>query len=354
MAGKALVWAVPFATLLHAAAAHFLAPRISQRGLDQALVLLQEVSQRDTGCSAGPDVSRQQCLAKGEQCMWLETESKNLCLPCKWGEVNIPCVPNNAVFGGKKVKKCAMKCAHQQVISKVSACTDVSGSVTADECFAKGSSALTKCMWTKYKTRDEQMKTICGPCVVDGVGTIPPYGMGNLGPEPGSQVHGSASMCETNANSYGVPCGGPNNVAAVTNCRPTPLPPFPTAGAGPPENFGIKVDANSPQWFASFVPAPFDLPAYSEAAAAAARAAGWPAGSVLPPDAPVLVFGPPPLQGPTLPPGLKAMYGPNPIGIPGLPPPGYGVGTVPPPEKKSFISLHRERKRLRLKRARRG
>lgn len=351
-----LAWAVLVATALQVAVADFLAPKISQRGLDQALVLLQDVSTNpDTPCSAGPTVQRDTCLSKGAECMWLETESRNLCIPCKWGEVNIPCVPNNAVFGGKRVKQCEMKCAHQQVISKVSACTDVSGSVSVDECFAKGTSVLAKCMWTQYKTRDNQMKSICGPCVIDGVGTIPPYGLGNLGPEPGSQVHGAASMCESNTNDYGVPCGGPANVPAVTNCVPTPLPPMgPTVGAGPPENFGIKVDKDSPQYFASFVPAPFGVKEYSEAAAAAARAAGWPVGSLLPPDAPVLVFGPPPLQGPTLPPDLRAMYGPNPIGISGLPPPGYGVGTVPPPEKKSFISIRKDRKRFRLRRNRRN
>merc|ERR1719482_730644 len=71
---------------------------------------------------------------------------------------------------------------------------------------------------------------------------------------------------------------------------------------------------------------------YTEASAVAAHSAGWPApGNPLPPDAPVSIYGPPPFEGPTLPPTLPVMYGPAPPGIPGVPPPGYGYGTAPPP-----------------------
>lgn len=327
---------------------------VSMRKLDRALIMLETSmsSRLDSECSDGPSVSKDACLTKPAKCMWLELSDKNLCLPCEWDGINIPCAPTNAIFGGKKVKQCEMQCAHQQIITKVSACVDVGGGVTLDECFAKGQSAFTKCMHTTYTTKEGQAKNICGPCMVAGVGKIPPYSPGNIGPEAGSTVALSTSQCDLSQTDLGVPCDPALGIPAVTQCQPLPLPPGPTSGALPLQDFGITVDKDAPTYFASIVTPPFGPKEYEVASAAAARAAGWPLGSAILPSAPVVVYGPPPLEGPTLPPQMRALYGPAPPGIPNIPLPGFGVGTAPPPMKDAFIAL-RERKtrrfRLRLK-----
>lgn len=298
---------------------------------DEAVAMLQEA--KDSPCSDTEDVSRERCLSKAAKCMFLELESKNLCLPCEFGGVNIPCAPIGSVFAMKKVKNCEMVCSHQQVITKVSACTDVGGFITQDTCFAKGISALTTCMWTAYKDKDEKDKSVCGPCKVDGIGTIPAFLPGNLGPEGGSVVTASVSMCDSPVTDFNVPCDGGLGIPAVTNCHPTPPPPPPPMAPLPMDFYRIQTDENAPHYYAVPVPPPYGPREYTEASAVAARAAGWPSpGAALPPDAPVMVYGPPPPEGPTLPPSMKMMYGPPPPGIPGIPPPGYGLGTAPPPE----------------------
>jgi len=325
---------------------------VSMRSLDKALVLLETAvsTRKDSACSDTPSVTKDACLSKSTKCMWLELEGSNLCLPCQWDGINIPCAPANAIFGGKQVKQCEMSCAHQQTITKVSSCVDVGGGVSLDECFAKGQSAFTKCMHTTYTTKEGVSKNICGPCMIDGVGKIPPYAPGNIGPEAGSTVGGCNSMCDLSQTDLGVPCDPVLGIPAVTQCQPLPLPPGPTMGALPLSDFGIKTDENAPPYFASVVTPPFGPKEYQTASAAAARAAGWPLGTAILPSAPVIVFGPPPLEGPTLPPSMRALYGPAPPGIPNLPLPGFGVGTAPP--RASFVALkeHKTRRfRLRMK-----
>merc|ERR1719281_258215 len=122
-----------------------------------------------------------------------------------------------------------MQCKHQQIITKVSACVDVGGGVSLDECFAKGQSGLTSCMHTTYTTKVGQSKSICGPCMVAGVGKIPPYMPGNAGPEPGSTIVSSSSQCDLAQDEFGVPCDPVSGQPAVTQCQPPPLPPGPTA-----------------------------------------------------------------------------------------------------------------------------
>merc|ERR1719198_2710057 len=159
--------------------------------------------------------------------------------------------------------------------------------------------------------------------MVEGIGKIPPYDVGNEGPEgAGSSVDVCVSMCDSPATEYGIPCDNALGIPALTPCHPTEPPP----------------------------PPPYGPKEYTMASAVAATAAGWPApGAPLPPDAPVVIYGSPPFEGPTLPPTLKVMYGPPPPGIPGVPPPGYGMGTAPPPEnvaaakaqKASFLAVGR-------------
>lgn len=330
---------------------------MSMRSLDRALVMLETSMSTglDSECSDSLQVSKHHCLTKSSgKCMWLELEGKNLCLPCEWSGINIPCAPANAIFGGSKVKQCEMQCAHQQIITKVSSCVDVGGDISLDECFAKGQSGLTKCMHTTYTTKEGASKNICGPCMVAGVGKIPPYSPGNLGPEAGSTVAVSNSMCDVSQTDDGVPCDPVLGIAAVTQCQPLPLPPGPTSGALPLQDFGIKVDKDAPTYYASIVTPPFGPKQYEIAAAAAARAAGWPLGTAILPSSPVVVYGPPPLEGPTLPPSMRALYGPAPPGIPNIPLPGFGVGTAPPPSflQDSFVAMKKQKNRrfsLRMK-----
>jgi hypothetical protein len=289
---------------------------------------------KDSPCSDTKDVSRDTCLSKTEaQCMWLNMESMNLCLPCDWDGVPIPCAPIGSLFAMKKVKHCEMKCAHQHVLTKASACTDVGGSITTDDCFSKGLSALTKCMWTTYTQADGGHKNICGPCKVEGIGVIPPYAQGNEGPEgPGSTVDGAVSMCAASETAYGIPCDDAIQSPGLTNCHPTAPPPPPPLAPVPLDVLRVATNKDAPNYFAVPVPPPYGPMQYTEASAVGMHASGWGPQNALPPDAPVVIYGVPPFEGPTLPPTLKVMYGPPPPGIPGVPPPGYGMGTAPPPE----------------------
>lgn len=178
-------------------------------------------------------------------------------------------------------------------------------------------------------------KSVCGPCSVMGIGKIPCAMPGDMGPEgPASTVDGCVSQCEMEATANGLPCNTALDEPGVTPCRPTAAPPAmaPTATPDLQGVFGIKLRPDAPQYFAAPVAAPYGVREFTEAGAAAARAAGWPQDTALPPDAPVVVYGVAPHEGPTLPPSLKAVFGPPPPGMPGVPPPGYGMGTVPPPK----------------------
>mmetsp|Transcript_26399 Transcript_26399/g.83620 ORF Transcript_26399/g.83620 Transcript_26399/m.83620 type:complete len:360 (+) Transcript_26399:104-1183(+) len=284
-------------------------------GAGGPLALVQLTAGKDSECSDVASVSREACLGKAAQCMWLEMDTrKNLCLPCKWNGTEIPCAPPGAVFPQGHVQRCQMACAHQKVITKVSPCVDVSGGISQDDCYAKGTSAQAKCMWTAYTTKAGRRRTMCGPCAVPGIGSIPPYAQGNIGPEPGSRVEACRSQCADSMTEYGVPCGG--GVPAVTNCRPTAEPkallPVPLA------SLGFRVLQGAPHYIAVKVRPPYGPEQYFEASEVAARAAGWPVGSVLPPDAAVSVYAPPPPEGPALPPGMKTLSVPPPPGIVGL------------------------------------
>lgn len=293
-------------------------------------VRLRAVTSKDSECSDGPAVSRQSCLARSSKCMWLQLEAENRCMPCEWGGIDLPCLPIGSVFAGSAVRNCEMSCAHQKIITKVSACTDVSGGISKDECFTKGTSALTKCMWTSYKIEGGESKSMCGPCVVDGVGTIPPYVAGQNGPEVNSTIVDSASQCAL-SSSGGLPCDNALGISAITPCDPMGQPTPPPA-AVPLSTFGIKTDPAAPEYFAVPVAFPYDEAHYQQASALAAQMAGWPQGEPMLPEASAKVFGPPPPQGPTLPPSLHAYLAPA-VGIPGVPPPGMGYGTAPPSEE---------------------
>jgi len=306
----------------------------SQRYEPLALALLQQ----DSPCSDGPTVTKQRCLTKAPNCMFLDLGVKNLCLPCEFGGVEIPCPSMNAVYNGHKVKQCVMQCAHQRVLTKVSPCTDISGAISTSQCFQKGITGGLppgiKCMWTGYVTASGQGKSICGPCTVPGIGTIPCNNLLDKGPEAGSTVMGCASMCDNAPNEFGVPCNPlalPLPIPAVPNCwGPPPPPPPPMKGVVPLETLKIKTGPDAPTYYAVTVDAPYGPRQYTEAASMAMRAAGWAPNAPMPPDAAVVMYGPPPPDAPTMPPNLRVQYGPAPVGMLGVPPPGYGYGTVPP------------------------
>jgi hypothetical protein len=264
-----------------------------------------------------------------------------------------------------RVTGCEMVCDHQQVITKVSACTDISGTITQENCFSKGQVAGGKCVWTAYTTKEGGKKTVCGPCEVNGVGTIQPSSVGSEGPEPNSTVEATASQCpppeqpaeeqvnqvlnqdaeeegaEDSENSTGGSLKG--NARRGQRCEPPNLYDCPEAhmvgravepSPMPLKVLGLETAPGAPQYVAVPVLPPYGQKEFTEASAVAARAAGWKVGSILPPDAAVAIYGPPPMQGPRLPSHMKVMYEAPPPGVLGMPvKPGSLAGTVPPPEE---------------------
>ncbi|CAD7940132.1 unnamed protein product [Amoebophrya sp. A25] len=283
----------------------------------------------DSPCTG---LAEKECLAKGSNCMFLQFEGSDApsCLPCTQGAAPVPCPPEKSLFGASKVvKKCDMTCAHQAVLTKVSDCTDVSSfTVTRNQCMAKGDASGTKCMFVSYQTGAGDVRNVCGPCEVGGVGTIACYAAGNQGPEAGSTVVDCVSKCEEAWDEdTGMPCGG------VTPCFPTPKPPAEIVVTGV-DAFGVKPKEGAPTYFAAHVPAPYSAADFKAASEAAAAAAGWWPSIEKPPTAPVLVWGGAPANSTGLPADVTPYWAPAPPGVPGLagalPAPGTGyLGVLP-------------------------
>jgi len=236
--------------------------------------------EKDSECSDSPAVARETCLAKSARCMWLELQGKNLCLPCEWNGIDIPCAASGSIYPQGVVRTCEMACEHRKVITKVSACTDVSGGITEQACYAAGEAAQTRCIWTAYKTKRGNRRSICGPCLVPAIGKVPLYTPGNEGPEPGSRVEASSSQCEPPPPTKS---GSTNASNATETLRPVPL-----------ESLGLHTVQGSPHYVAVRVPEPYGPKEYQKASEAAAAAAGWPSGAAVPPDAAFAIFGPDP------------------------------------------------------------
>lgn len=251
--------------------------------------------------------------------------------------VDLPCPSIGGIYGDKSVVDCQMACGHHKVLSKISACTDTSGDITNSQCFSKGISSGQKCMWTKFVAKDGSTKSHCGPCTVGGIGKIPCLNIGEVGPEGlGSETSLCLSQCDDD-------CWGP------TNCRPTEVPPPVIPKVVPLDAMNIHTSKGAPKYYAMPVDPPYGAEQYYKAAQVAARTAGWPIDAKMPPQAPIVIYGPPPYEGPTLPPSMPVMYGPAPPGIPGVPPPGYGFGTAPPKKmveaaakQRSFLALGKQ------------
>jgi len=260
-------WAL-FASL--AALAH---GRSQVAATTEALLKISAAAKQDSVCSDSASVSKDTCLGKSTKCMFLELDKRNLCLPCEWGGANIPCVPEGAAYPQGTVRSCDMSCEHQQIVSKVSDCTDLSGDINQEDCYAKGSSAGISCMWTAYRGSDQRKKTMCGPCNVDGYGTLNRYAPGTAGPEAGSIVESSFSQCEDRVTGRTKPCFDP------AGC-PRAVPPMPPSKGDEPVltdvvRLGMNTTADAPKYFAVPVPPPYKKKQFLEAAAVAAKAAGW-------------------------------------------------------------------------------
>jgi len=287
--------------------------------------------------------SRLGCLEAG--CTFLELANENRCMPCEMDGIDWPCPSVGSVYAMQEVKACSMACTHQKTVQKLSPCEDVSGDITLAQCFAKGSSALTKCMWTQYNDKHGKLKSVCGPCSMEGVGRIPSVSTGMVGPEgPGSLAVMCFSQCEDD-------CPQPMLPGCTPTAAPAPFPPTPQ----PPETLNLHFSDDAPDYVTVLVPKPYGKHEWEMAARAGAQTALWGPDTVQPPSAPISIYGPPPPEGPTLPPGMPVMFGPAPPGLVGAPPPGYGYGTQPPPAMVDFAkgqSLLEAGHRSRLRRGR--
>ncbi|CAD7960205.1 unnamed protein product [Amoebophrya sp. A120] len=311
---------------------HLPARSPSHAHLAPVLNLLQ-LTEPDSPCTQFHG-DEKRCLDVGnaQHCMFLQLENApSLCLPCTFGETSVPCPAEQSVFAMQKVVKCDMACGHQEVLTKVSPCTDVlDKQITKNQCMSKGDASETKCMWIQYDLNG-QTESTCGPCEVGGVGTVSCYGAGNPGPEAGSKVLDCVSKCDEQTSEYGIPCGG--GVPAVTPCFVTPAPPDEIAVTGV-DAYKVQAEEGAPEYFAAQVPAPFGAAEFAAASKAAAKAAGWYPDTKLPPETPVMVWGGPPENSTGLPHEVAPMWGPAPPGIPGVPAPGTGFMGVLPNEPK--------------------
>merc|ERR1719409_1430905 len=250
---------------------------------------------------------------------------------CEGFGAPLPCAPVGGIFAGHKVKECAMQCGHQTVLQEVSACEDTTTDITLTQCFAKGTSALTKCMWTQ----EGLTKGFCGPCSAIGMSGAP------------------VTMCVSQCDD---PCP-PMLPGCDIN---TPPPPPLLNGPVPLSSLKIQMNKDAPDYIAIKVLPPYDLKEYENAARIAAQVALWGPNTKMLPSAPVSIYGVPPPEGPALPPGMPVMFGPPPPGMPGVPPPGYGFGTVPPPamveaSQAQFLQQGESKRRTSLRRfGRRG
>mmetsp|Transcript_89037 Transcript_89037/g.157712 ORF Transcript_89037/g.157712 Transcript_89037/m.157712 type:complete len:359 (+) Transcript_89037:98-1174(+) len=242
-------------------------------GTAEAILNLSFAAEQDSECSDKATVSKESCLSKSTKCMFLELDKRNLCVPCEWGGAVIPCVPQGAAYPQGTVRNCEMSCEHKQVVSKVSDCTDVSGDINTEDCYAKGSSAGISCMWTAYTRRDGTRRTMCGPCKVDGLGVVGRYTPGSIGPEPGSMIEASFSQCEDRATGADKPCFDP------AGC-PKRQPPMPPQKGDKPHivdvtRLGLNFTLDAPKYYAAAVSPPFGVKEFNSAAKVAAKAAGW-------------------------------------------------------------------------------
>lgn len=208
-------------------------PRVDQDAADhntEVARLRGQIKGNNTGpgsCDLGTMASKEACLQVERGCMFTRLEvndpsagtkaSNSYCLPCELDGEELPCWSVGAFVGAAQVTECIMSCSHQKrVFQPGYACTDGIGGTQA-ECFERGTSSGSKCMFVAFEDSKGQNKAQCGPCSLPGSGTWGCPVLGAEGPEDGSKVLSCASQCDE-------PCvGGP------PKCPPTPE----TTSAGP-------------------------------------------------------------------------------------------------------------------------
>eukprot|EP00933_Yihiella_yeosuensis_P034416 TRINITY_DN2790_c0_g1_i5.p1 TRINITY_DN2790_c0_g1~~TRINITY_DN2790_c0_g1_i5.p1 ORF type:complete len:376 (+),score=77.46 TRINITY_DN2790_c0_g1_i5:108-1235(+) len=254
------------------------AVKVSQTMANMAHLHHAMEAAQDSACSAGPEVSKSDCLGR-KGCMFLSLDTRNMCLPCEWGasKVPIPCSPPGSSYPQGVVKECDMTCSHQHLVTKVSLCTDVSGDINQEDCYAKGTASGVQCMWTAYKLADQTRKSMCGPCKIDGIGVVPRQLPGSMGPFPGSLIDATFSQCEDAVTGANKPCSG---VPPGSDCGKA-QPPMPPAQGQKPhlianiDQLGLNTTVDAPKYFAAAVSPPYGKEQYAEAAKVAAAAAGY-------------------------------------------------------------------------------
>lgn len=183
-------------------------------------------------CDMGEQADQNACLnVEGRSCMWTRVETRNplqriqasnsFCLPCRIDKQAIPCWNIGAWVDGKQVTNCEMSCDHQEeVIQKNYVCSDTSGAISQNECFAKGSATGSKCMFMSYEVSGGT-KSSCAPCELVGTGSWGCPAVGQPGPDADSKVQSCLSQCD-------VLCAGPP--ACPPTVAPPPPPPPPSPG----------------------------------------------------------------------------------------------------------------------------
>jgi hypothetical protein len=248
-----------------------------------------------TACDLGENPSKEACLdaaARGRECMFVRTETRNPmlavqastaeCLPCMIEETEIPCWNLGAFVGGEEVMECEMRCPHQKRIRQPEwTCSDESGFITNAQCFDRGAKSGSKCMYTEYTIAgSDEKRSACGPCFVTGTGGFGCPASGASGPFADSSLSFCLSQCDEL-------CAGPPN--CLPTIAPPPLPPPPSAGM-------VKVTADADEMVKApspAVPMPTVNPyAIAQAAAEAAKKAGWDVGTPAPPPSyvPVIMY----------------------------------------------------------------
>lgn len=242
-------------------------------------------------CDLGDQASKSQCMqVAGPGCMWTRIESKDptlpvqasnsYCLPCEIDGEEIPCWNVGAWVGGKQVTECQMSCNHQKrIFQQGYACSDGNLGITQSQCFERGTSSGSNCMYISYEDKAGTTNGFCGACEMQGSGSWGCPMLGSPGPVDGSTVTSCLSQCDK-------PCAGP------PDCAPTMMPPPPP----PPPSPGLtKVDAPGDAMLSAPMAGgspPINPRAIVQAALDAAKAAGMPitTAAPLPVYFPVLVY----------------------------------------------------------------
>merc|ERR1719428_1788105 len=98
---------------------------------------------QDSPCTMPKGVGEDDCLKRDLGCQWIKKTNGNICVPCEFGGIDIPCPGLQQWYDGGQVQMCTMNCAHQKTISLgVGSCTDTSGHIAQADCMHKGETVI--------------------------------------------------------------------------------------------------------------------------------------------------------------------------------------------------------------------